>query len=154
MSVQNDPYKRLRVWENCYIFQLEPSQYQSPKIVQLMLVLGPLHTQVGEPMTITLQALSLVGKVEPVQVRFTLRLRDQRSMWMQDDGCIVFMDSYMASNGSCFLVTWIVLQKTPLGSRPNTKPLGDHGTSNARNRWLILFHHVWRPTWIKNSSLK
>ena len=80
MSVQNDPYKRLRVWENCYIFQLEPSQYQSPKIVQLMLVLGPLHTQVGEPMTITLQALSLVGKVEPVQVRFTLCLRDQQSM--------------------------------------------------------------------------
>ena len=31
-------------------------------------------------MTITLQALSLVEKVELVQVRFTLRLKDQRSM--------------------------------------------------------------------------
>ena len=26
-------------------------------------------------------------------------------MWMQD-GCKVYMDSYMASNGSCFMVTW------------------------------------------------
>ena len=44
-------------------------------------------------------------KAEPVQVRFTLRLRDRRSMWMQD-GCRVYVDSYMASNGSCFMVTW------------------------------------------------
>ena len=41
-------------------------------------------------MTITLQALSIVEKVEPVQVRFTLRLRDQRSMWMED-GCKIYM---------------------------------------------------------------
>jgi hypothetical protein len=60
-------------------------------------------------MTITLQALSLVEKTEPVQVRFTLRLRDQQSMWMQD-GCKVNMDSYMASNGSCSMVTWIIFQ--------------------------------------------
>ena len=48
-------------------------------------------------------------RVEPVQVRFTLRSRDQRSMWMQD-GCKVYMDSYMASNGSCFMVTWIIFK--------------------------------------------
>ena len=48
-------------------------------------------------------------KVEPVQLRFTLRLRDQQSMWMQD-GCKVYMDSYMASNGSCFLVTRIIFK--------------------------------------------
>ena len=58
-----------------------------------------------------LQALSLVEKVEPVQVRFTLRLRDQRSMWMQD-GCKVYMDSYMALNGSCFMVTWTIFKTT------------------------------------------
>ena len=34
--------------------------------------LGPLHTWDWEPMTIPLQALSLVEKQEPVQVRFTL----------------------------------------------------------------------------------
>jgi hypothetical protein len=48
--------------------------------------LGPLHTWDWEPVTITLQALSLVERTEPVQVCFTLNLRDRRSMWMQD-GC-------------------------------------------------------------------
>ena len=70
---------------------------------------GPLHTRDWEPEPITLQALSLMEKAEPVQVRFTLLLRDQRSMWMQD-GCEVYVDSYMASNGSCFMVTWIILK--------------------------------------------
>ena len=64
-----------------------------------------LHTRDWEPVTISLQALSLVEKAKPLQVHFTLRLRDQRSMWMQD-GCKVYMNSYMASNGSCFMVTW------------------------------------------------
>ena len=42
-----------------------------------------LHTWDWEPVTIALHALSLVKKAEPVQVRFfTLRLRDQRSMWV------------------------------------------------------------------------
>ena len=34
--------------------------------------LGPLHTRDREPMSITLQALSLVEKAEPVQVHSTL----------------------------------------------------------------------------------
>ena len=42
--------------------------------------LGPLHTQDWEPVTITFQALSLVEKAEPVQVHFTLCLRDRRSI--------------------------------------------------------------------------
>ena len=54
---------------------------------------------------ITCQALSLEEKAEPVQVH----LRDQGSMWMQD-GCKVYMDSYMASNGSCFMVTWSIFK--------------------------------------------
>jgi hypothetical protein len=70
---------------------------------------GPLHTRDWEPVTITLQALSLVEKPEPVQVRFTLCLRDQRSMWLQD-GCKVHMDIFMASNGSCCMVTWIIFK--------------------------------------------
>jgi hypothetical protein len=70
---------------------------------------GPLHTRDWEPVTIALQALSLVEKAEPVQVRVTLRLRDQWSMWMQV-GCKVHMDSYMASNGLCFMVTWIIFK--------------------------------------------
>ena len=26
------------------------------------------------------------------------------------DGCEVYMDSYMASNGSCFMLTWIIFK--------------------------------------------
>ena len=57
----------------------------------------------------TSSTLSLVEKAEPVQVHFTLRLRDQRSMRMQD-GCKVYMDSYMASNWSCFMAAWSVFK--------------------------------------------
>ena len=62
------------------------------------------------------------------------------------DGCRVYMDSHMASNASCFMVTWTTF-KTHLGGRPNTKPK-NHGTPNARNRWFILLFHVWGPTWM------
>ena len=61
------------------------------------------------PVTITLQALSLVEKEEPVQLHFTLHSRDQRSMWMQD-GCKVYMDSYMALTRPCFMVIWIIFK--------------------------------------------
>ena len=39
-------------------------------------------------------------------------------------------------------------QKPPLGGRPTRKP-GDHGTSNAHNRWFILLYHAWGPAWIE-----
>jgi hypothetical protein len=39
-------------------------------------------------------------------------------------------------------------QKPPLEGKPNTK-LGDHGTPNVHSRWLLLFIHMWRPTWIE-----
>jgi len=71
--------------------------------------LGPLHTRDWEPVTITLQALSLVEKVEPVQVRFTLHFRDQGDMQMQD-GYKVHMGSCVASNEACFMVTWIIFK--------------------------------------------
>ena len=70
---------------------------------------GPLHTQDWEPMTIKVQALSLVEKAGPVQVRFTLRLREQQSMWLHD-GWKAYMGSHMASNGTCFMVTWTIFQ--------------------------------------------
>ena len=86
-------------------------------------------------------------KAEPVQNRFTLRLRDQRSMWLQD-GCNVYMDSYMASNGSCFMVTWTIFKNHPLGGRPSTKP-GDHGTPTAHNHWFILIYQERGSAWIE-----
>ena len=63
-------------------------------------------------MTITLQVLSLVEKAELVQVHFTLHLRDQRSVRMQD-GCL---------HGFLHGIQWIMFhghlnysQKSPLG---------------------------------------
>ena len=75
---------------------------------------------------------------------FTLRLRDQRSMWMQN-GCIVYMDIYMALNGSCFMVTWIIFKNHLLevGLTQN------QGTPNAHNCWFILFYYVWGPARIE-----
>ena len=97
-------------------------------------------------MTITLRALSLVGKAEPVQVCFTLCLRDQQSMWVQDGG--------KSLHGFLHGIEWLMfhghsyyLQKPPLGGRPNTKPR-DHNALNAHNRWFILNYHVRGPTWI------
>ena len=51
----------------------------------------------------------MVEKADPVQVCFTLHLRDQQSICMQD-GCKVYMDPYMASNGSCLMVTWSIFK--------------------------------------------
>ena len=58
-----------------------------------------------------------------------------------EDGCSV--------HGFLHGIEWIMFhgiynyfQKPPLGGRPNTKPLGDHGTQNAHNRWFILLYHV------------
>ena len=102
---------------NCNIMNLQHLMFFYKKwhvILGLHLVLvtlhgqftiRPPHTQDWEPVTITLQALPLVEKAELVQVCFTLRLRDQQSIWMQD-GFKVYMDSYLVSNRSCFMVTW------------------------------------------------
>ena len=109
--------------------------------------LGPPHTWDWEPVTITFQALSLVEKVELVQARFTLHSSDQRSMWMQD-GCKIYRDSYRASNGLGFMVTWTSFKNHLLEVGLNTKP-GDHDTPNTHKCWFILFYHVWGPTWIE-----
>jgi hypothetical protein len=108
---------------------------------------GPLHTRDREPVTITPQALSLVEKVEPVQVCFTLHLRDQRSKWMWD-GCKVYMNFYMASTRSWFMVTWTIFENYLLEVGLTHNP-GDHDTPNAHNCWFILFYRVWGPTWIE-----
>ena len=71
-------------------------------------------------------------------------------MWIQN-GCKVYMGSYMASNGSRFMVTWTIFKSHLLEGRPNTK-LGDYGTPNAHDRWFILFNHLWRPARIEMDS--
>ena len=80
--------------------------------------LSAFNTREWEPVTMTLQALSLVEKAEPVQVRFTLRLRDHRSMWMQD-ACKVYMGSYMGIEWIMFHGHLDYFQKPSLGGRSN-----------------------------------
>jgi hypothetical protein len=98
-------------------------------------------------MTITLRALSLVEKAEPVQVCFTLRLRDQWSMWMHD-GCKVYMDSYMASKGSCFMITWTISKNHLLevGLTQNRKTMALQTLTTVK---LFDFYHVWGPAWLE-----
>ena len=81
---------------------LRPSSL-GPSQILYMILRATSHTRWG-PVTIALQALSLVERSELVHVHFTLWLRDQQSKWMQD-GCKIYMDSYMASNGSGFKIT-------------------------------------------------
>ena len=97
-------------------------------------------------MTSTLQALSLVEKVEPVQVPFTLRLRDRRNKWMQN-GCKVYMDSYMASNESWFMITWTIFKNHLLEVGPTQSERPWH--SECSQPLFILFYHVWGPAWIE-----
>jgi hypothetical protein len=94
--------------------------------------------------TITLRALSLVEMEKQVQVHFTLRLRDQRSLGMQD-GCKVYVDSYMASNGSCFMVIWIIFKDYLLEVVPtqNQETMALRKLTAAD---FILFCHMLRPT--------
>ena len=111
--------------------------------------LGPLHTWDWVPVIVKLQALSLVEKAEPLQVRcFTLPLRDQRSNYVNAR----WMSSLHASLHG---IEWIMFhghldffQKPPLGGRPDTKPV-DHGTPNAHDDWFSLFYNMWGPAWIE-----
>ena len=74
-----------------------------------LMVLGPLSHMRLRARDHYTSSTSIGGKGEPVQVCFTLGLRDQRSMCMQD-GCKVYVDSYMESNGSCFMVTCTIFK--------------------------------------------
>jgi hypothetical protein len=75
-------YIFLFLFSPSYESNILPKQSKGRVIMILIFlgILGPLHTWDWEPVTITLQALSLAEKAEPVQVRFTLRLRDQQSI--------------------------------------------------------------------------
>ena len=115
-------------------------------VIWILLIIYGTHNQgrfpheTESPLPLHFKHSSLLEKGELVQVRFTQRLRDQRRICMED-GCSV--------HGFLHGIEWIMFhgiynyfQKPPLGGRPNTKPLGDHGTQNAHNRWFILLYHV------------
>ena len=103
--------------------------------------LGSFLTQDWEPVTITLQALELIDKAEPVQVHFTLNLRDQQSMSMQD-GCRV----YMATRGLCFMVSWTIF-KNHLLKAGLTQNMETMAFQTLTTIDFILFSQVWGHTW-------
>ena len=59
-------------------------------------------------------------------------------MFGRQDGCKVYMSSYMASNGSCFMVSWTIFKNHLLEVGLNTKS-GDHGTPDATTVDLFYF---------------
>ena len=81
------------------------------------------------------------------------RLRDERSIyiykWMQDGGeCKVYKDSYMASNGSCRMVTWTI-SKTHLLEVGSTQNRDTMALQTLTSVDVFYFYHVWEPTWIE-----
>ena len=95
----------------------------------------------------TLKIHSLVEKVEVLQVPFTLCLRDQWSKWMHD-GCKVYMDSYMATNESCFIIPWIIF-KNCLLDMGLTQIWETIALWNLTNIDFLSFIMCEDTTWIK-----
>jgi len=57
------------------------------------------------------------------------------------DGCKVYMDSYMALKWIMFHGHLDCFRKPPLGGRPDTQP-ETMNVSNTHNRWFILFYRA------------
>ena len=75
----------------------------------------------------------------------------KRSMCMQD-GCKACMDSYMVSNGLCFIFTWTIFKNhfLEVGLTQNHR---ETMTPNAHNCWFIIFLSSVR-TRVNRQSLK
>ena len=69
------------------------------------------------------------------------------------DGCKAYMDSYMASNGSYFMLTWTIL-KNHLSKACLTLKPQDHGTPHAHSQPSIYSILSWVRTRLKINSLK
>ena len=54
------------------------------------------------------------------------------------DGCKVYIDSYMALNGSCFMVTLNILKNNLFGGRPNRIPGPWHSECSQPLVYFIL----------------
>jgi hypothetical protein len=75
-----------------------------------------------------------------------LCLREQ-SMWMRD-GCKVYIDSYMAPNGSCFMVTWIIIKYHHL-EVDLTQNKATMALQNLTTIYSIYFILCEDPAWIE-----
>ena len=144
-EISSESYLRMRACTKSFVrprILMDGNQTYLP-------LLGPLHTQDWEPVTITLQALSLVEKAE--RSKFA-----SHYAWGTNIVCECKMDvksTWIPTWHQMNHVSWLLglFSKPPLGGRPNTKP-GDHGTPNAHNHCFILIHHAWGPAWIDWNS--
>ena len=109
----------------------------------------PLHTRDWEPVTNTIQALSLVetwkGGASPSSLHTTPERPTEyvNAWWMWSLHRLLHGIKWIMFHGH-----FDYFQIPPLGGRPNRKSW-NHGTLNAHNRWFTLLHHVWGPAWIE-----
>ena len=106
--------------------------------------------------TIALQALSLVEKAEPVHVRNTT-LEGRMEYGIMQHGCKVYMDSYTASNGSWFMVTWSILKNHLLevGSTQNHEIMAlPNLTAVGLKHFIMCEDLTWKRTHWNNVGLR
>ena len=70
---------------------------------------------------------------------------------MQDE-CKVYINAYMASNGSCFMVTWTIFKNHLL----EVGLTQDRKTMTLRTLaiidfifYFLVFYYVWEPAWVE-----
>ena len=86
-------------------------------------------------------------------------LRDRRSKWMQD-GCKVYTDSNMASNGSCFMVTWTIPQNhfLEVGLTQNWETIPFQNLTTIEVLYFIMsgdhawIEVSWNSIWLRTRS--
>ena len=87
------------------------------------------------------------GGVGSSSLHTTLGGPTEYCIWMQD-GCEVYMDSYVASNGSCFIITWIGYKNHLLevGLTQNRETIMALQTpTTVDSFYAMLSYHVWGP---------
>ena len=104
------------------------------------------HDHAEGPRPIILQALSLVEKAEPVQPHCAWGTNGW-SMWMQD-ACKVYLDSYVTSNGSRLMLTWVVF-KNRLLEACRTQNWEIMALRTLTTVDLLWFYYVWGPVWLE-----
>ena len=106
----------------------------------------PLHTLDWEPMTITLEALSLVEKAKSVQVRFHTTLEGPTEYICECEMDVQF--ARIPTWHQMDHVTQIIIKNNLLevGLTQNRTTMA---LQNAHNHWFILLYHGRGPAWIK-----
>ena len=110
---------------------------------------GPLHTRDWEPVTNhSSTCVGGNGGAGPSSLHTPLEGPTEYISECKMDVKHSYMDYYMASNTSCFMVTWTIFKNRLLEIGLLPQNWGGHDIPNAHNCWYILFCHVWGLAWI------